>query len=192
MIIDLLRNATKDAHHQLDHLLFPYIQAIGTMEQYIQLLTVFYGYMKPVQGLIDQHLDGELVANYAARRKPERILEDIKTLTGDAGNILCCWLLPEIKSSAAAFGAYYAIEGSIHGGPIISKKIAENLGLNNGKGFSFFAGYGNDNVGMWNSFLESLEQYPANHSHPDLLIQSARETFIAFKNWVTIYYDRKT
>ncbi len=191
MIIDKLRSATKDAHHQLDNLLFPHIQAISTREQYIHLLTVFYGYMKPVQDLIDQHLNDELVLHYAARRKPGRILEDINMLTSNAGNILCCRHLPEITSSTSAFGAYYVMEGSIHGGAIISKKIAGNLGLHNGKGFSFFAGYGNDNTGMWNSFLQSLEQYPANHSHTDLIVQSARETFITFKNWVTTYYDRK-
>lgn len=125
VIIDILRHATKEAHHQLNNLLFPHMQAIGTREQYIYLLTVFYGYMKPVQDLIDQHPNDELVLHYAARRKPERLPEDINTLSGNAGNILYCQHLPEITSSASAFGAYYVMEGSIHGGAIISKKTAE-------------------------------------------------------------------
>ncbi len=188
MIIETLRVATKRAHQELDHMLFPHIQAIKTREQYIQMLTVFYGFMKPVQDNIDAYLNDELVSGYSGRRRPERILEDINALTEHTYDILFCQSLPGIANSAAAFGAYYVMEGSTLGGEIIGKKIAENLRLDNGEGLSFFGGYGQDNSCMWKSFLVSLEQNQANHSHLSLLIESARETFITFNNWIIKHY----
>jgi heme oxygenase len=188
VIIETLRVATKRAHQELDHMLFPHIQAIKTREQYIQMLTVFYGFMKPVQDNIDAYLNDELVSGYSGRRRPERILEDINALTEHTYDILFCQSLPGIANSAAAFGAYYVMEGSTLGGEIIGKKIAENLRLDNGEGLSFFGGYGQDNSCMWKSFLVSLEQNQANHSHLSLLIESARETFITFNNWIIKHY----
>ena len=190
MIIDKLRSATKQEHQQLDHLLFPYIQEIKTHEQYIQLLTLFYGYLKPLYNIIDEYQNDELVLDYSGREETGTIFDDVNALPGFSFNILYCKNFPEIRNSAAAFGAYYVMEGSTLGGTIISKKISENLHLENGKALSFFAGYGKENYCMWNSFLSSLEQNLSNHSHLDLLIESARETFTSFKNWIINYYGR--
>jgi heme oxygenase (biliverdin-IX-beta and delta-forming) len=188
LIIDELRSATKQEHQQLDHLLFPHIREIKTCEQYLQLLALFYGYLKPLQNAVDEYLNDELVSNYSSRRKPERLLDDVNVLADNSFNILYCKSIPEIRNSAAAFGAYYVMEGSVLGGPMISKKISENLHLENGKALTFFAGYGKENYCMWSSFLSSLEQNLINQSQMDLLIESARETFTSFKNWIINYY----
>jgi heme oxygenase len=189
-LIEALRYGTRVEHQQLDQLLLPVIRRIRTHKDYVDLLAIFYGFIKPMQDRIDLYLDDALVTAYSVRRRPGRLLNDIKALGGSAEPMILCQRLPVIAHAGDALGAYYVLEGSTHGGSIISRMINENLQLTDEAGLSFFMGYGANNANMWASFVESLERSTAD---PDTatIVESARKTFECLKNWLTEGYGRK-
>jgi len=189
LIVQAVREATKKDHLLLDHTLYPIIQGIKSNEQYIRLLQVFYGFMQPVYGHIEQFIDSGILPDYHLRRKPNSIQKDIRFLTQNPPSIKYCSQIPEINSVASALGALYVLEGSVMGGNIICKKIQENLGLEDENSFNFFKGYGSDNLNMWKLFLNFLDEYSMNDVEKNQLLTSASAIFLWFKNWIDNNYD---
>jgi heme oxygenase len=189
-MIEALRSGTRAEHQQLDQFLLPVIREVFTRRDLVDLLLLFYGYIKPVQDQINAFLDDGLIADYSLRRMPERLLNDIEALEGDAEPMIMCRQIPLIESVGEALGAYYVLEGSTHGGPIISRMINANLRLTDDGGLSFFMGYGANNPKMWESFVRSLEEN-STVSDTDMIVGSARKTFECLKNWLIECYGRK-
>jgi heme oxygenase len=188
LIIDELRSRTQPSHLELDRAVYPIIQQVRTIEAYDKLLSVFYGYFKPVY---DQFLPFDLPPAFSGndeRRKPEWILGDRKQLGMETNDLALCDDIPPLTSKAAALGAYYVLEGSTMGGAIISKKIKENLGFTNDNGTCFFNGYGEHNKKMWNDFLSLLNEENLTDVTREELIDSAQKTFLKFKDWIIKHY----
>lgn len=189
--MEQLKSETKEAHQLLEKLLIPYIKRTNTTEAYTRLLKMFYGYMKPVEDLIDEYVAKEKIPFYNNRRKAQSLLHDLEywahidqpPLADD---------LPEITNHYQALGAMYVFEGSTLGGTIINKILMENLNKHCSEGFSFYNGYGDRTREMWALFTEAV-----NTTHPDAterqeIVMAANDTFTKFKNWASdalIYAD---
>ncbi len=191
MIMEQLKNETKEAHQLLERLLIPYIKQTNTIEAYIRLLQMFYGYMKPVEALIDEHIAKEEIPFYSSRRKALSLLHD---LTYWKHNDLppLADELPEITNHYQALGAMYVFEGSTLGGSIINKILMENLGKDSQEGFSFYNGYGDETREMWTSFTEAVNNTQMDSDDRNEIVMAANDTFTKFKNWAAgalIYAD---
>jgi len=190
LLVNEIRNATKPAHQELDHHVYPLIQQVRNTDSYIKLLQSFYGYFKPVYGLLNLYLSNNEVTDFDKRRKPEAILNDIKHFSTEQSEIELCSDVPVISNISQGLGAFYVLEGSTMGGQIISKKIADNLGLASNEALSFFNGYGDDNKEMWNKFLISLDGQSAELNVEEVIF-TADKTFTKFKNWIIYCYANK-
>ena len=81
-------------------------------------------------------------------------------------------------SPARFLGAMYVVEGSTLGGQYIAKHVEERFGLREGKGNSYFRGYGEHTGSMWRSFKEEMAALP--DSDTEEAIAAARTMFGVF------------
>lgn len=191
MVMELLKTETKEAHQQLEKLLIPYIKQANTTDDYITLLELFYGYMMPVEKLIDAHVITDKIPFYNNRRKVECLLNDLK-YWGYSGMPLFSDELPLISSHNQALGAMYVFEGSTLGGAIIKKILMANLHQQSNGGFSFYNGYGDATKLMWSTFTDALNNENFSGEEQNEIVEAANDTFIKFKNWAAkalLYVD---
>ncbi len=93
-----------------------------------------------------------------------------------------CPYVPQYTNLPAAMGAMYVTEGATLGGQFLVKRIEANLGMTNGYGYSFFAGYREQTSKMWNEFKHILEAMCA--SDPQAAADSAVSTFLCIERWL--------
>ncbi len=183
MIIDKLRADTRYTHEQLEQEMLPMIREAVNMESYARLLRIFYGYYKPLEDSIAQYISPRELPDFADRRKTSLILEDLSTIGQPTGNIPIDLSVPAIDCPEAAFGALYVMEGSTLGGKVICKMIAENLGVKDHDGLSFFYGYGGQTGSRWKDFLARLDAF-SDQPGELLVIRSANAVFTRFQHWI--------
>jgi heme oxygenase len=183
MLAEQLKKDTLSNHQQLEKMLIGRMKAIRTTPNYIDLLQLFYSYFGGLEKQIDQHLDQNLLPDYAQRRKSASLANDIETLGGTPVQTASGGSLPTINSPLHAMAALYVIEGSTLGGKHISKMIAQQLNITNGKGLSFFNSYGDNTEAMWNAFKEALNKQTTLASEQTAVIDAANQTFAKFKSW---------
>jgi heme oxygenase len=183
MLAEQLKKDTLQSHQQLEKMLVGRMKAIRSQEDYVKLLQLFYTYFGGLETLIDQYIDTNELSDYTERRKAKALANDIETLGGHPMSKASGENLPQIKNKLQAYAALYVIEGSTLGGKIISKMIAQQLGISNGEGLSFFNGYGDDTETKWGSFKDALNKLPKSSEEDKLVIDSANETFEKFKQW---------
>ncbi len=161
------------------------IKDIRAKEDYVKVLELFYSYFGGLEKKVDTvgHLN---LPDYHLRRKKEAIANDIVSLNGTLPALTPDQHLPDITNKLQALGALYVMEGSTLGGIYISKMIAGQLNLEDGKSLSFFNGYGDQTESMWTSFKSSLEQLVVEPGEQAMVIQAANETFTRFKNWIDL------
>ena len=187
MITATLREETKKSHADLDQSLYPYIQQTKTPEQYSKLLSVFYGFINPIQQQFDQYFSEANFPGYTQRRKPSWIISDLTALNAASAHIPECNYTGYISNLPEAWGAFYVIEGSSMGGTIISKTILKNI-PGAADALQFFTGYGEHNPAMWKNFLDLLETSNDNEADGVAIIESAKNTFTNFKKWIDEQY----
>lgn len=180
MVIDKIRTATKPIHTRLDEGLMPAFQRIDSKERYAAMLKAFYGYFKPVMDAIDQHLDRAYLPDYAERRKPSLILDDLEALGMDT-DIIPAAGLPAITDSSTAFGALYVLEGSTLGGVYLSSVLAKNMPADAAKALQFFYGYGKESKERWTAFVDQLNTFAAQTGNEEAIVIAAVDTFTCFQ-----------
>ena len=184
MILERLRAETKEGHQTLEKAIIPRIKNARNTEDYIRLLEIFYGYFKPVEEMIAQHINNNNLPDHAQRRKSGAILEDIRKSGGDIAHMRVSDDIPQINNDYQAMGAMYVLEGSTLGGQVISNMLKQNLQLKDTSTISFFSGYGKDTGTMWAAFTEKLDNYTSDPQKQDEIAAAANETFSKFKSWV--------
>ncbi|HVX51017.1 MAG TPA: biliverdin-producing heme oxygenase [Chitinophagaceae bacterium] len=187
MLLDDIRQATRQYHQELDHEVFQLIKQVKNPADYKKLLQVLYGYYKPLYSLLNLYLPDATVPDYNLRRKPDLMLDDLYCFPGGVIHITFCANIPGISNASRAIGVFYVLEGSTMGGQVISKKIAGNIGLTVSYGFSFLSGYGERNTQMWNNFLNALNNN-GNKYKAEELIAAATEAFSKLKTWINHCY----
>lgn len=183
MLADKLKTATLNNHQQLEKALVTRMKAIRSTHDYVQLLQLFYTYFGGLEEKIKSYITADVLADYDDRRKSAALAQDIQDLGGMPGAKASGSALPPITNTQQALGALYVIEGSTLGGKIISKMMAQQLGIANGRGLGFFNGYGDDTDAMWSSFKEVLNQPGRTEAETDEIVDAANNTFLKFKNW---------
>jgi heme oxygenase len=183
MLADQLKKDTLTNHQQLEKLLIGRMKAIRSIADYTNLLQLFYTYFGGLELVINQYINQADLPDYELRRKTEALAQDIKDLGGQPQPLADKQALPNIQNSLQAYAALYVIEGSTLGGKIISKMMAQQLGVNNSKGFSFFNGYGENTENMWETFKNALNAKAKTVGEENDIIITANQTFTMFKKW---------
>ncbi|GAA4092184.1 biliverdin-producing heme oxygenase [Mucilaginibacter panaciglaebae] len=184
MLADKIKEATLQYHQQTEKVLVGKLKSMRSKRDYIDLLTLFYGYFGGLEKHIERYINASNLADYENRRKTSAIADDILTLGGAIPALTAEDQLPEIDNYLKAFGALYVIEGSTLGGQIISKMVQQHLHIADGKGLSFFNSYGGQTEQMWSSFKETLNGIAMTPQDEEMIIEAANQTFINFKGWL--------
>ena len=174
---------TRDAHAALERKLMQRISRIENRVDYAALLVVLYSYYSSVENAVFPFAS-EGITDYDKRRKASRLRDDVKTLMPHVESFPSCTVVPTINSFYGALGALYVTEGSTLGGVIISRIISSKL--QSQEGFSFFTCYGDNVQVMWNNFKTYL-QGPFTTAHEAEILDSARETFLTFNQWLSAH-----
>lgn len=183
MLSEKLKTETLANHQQLEKMLVSSMKAMRSTEDYINLLQLFYTYFGGLETLINKHIGQSQLPDHAERRKSAALENDIATLGGSAEPLASGNDLPVIENELQAYGALYVIEGSTLGGKIISKMVAQQLNIADGKGLSFFNGYGDNMMPMWDKFKQNLNLQAQNENNEQMVIEAANQTFAKFKQW---------
>ncbi|WEK34024.1 MAG: biliverdin-producing heme oxygenase [Candidatus Pseudobacter hemicellulosilyticus] len=182
----LLREQTKAEHALLEKKLVLRIKKINSVAQYQDLLALFYGYYRTLETALQPWLTADRIPDTAERRKSASLLQDIRELGGEIPALPPA-VIPAINSYPEALGAAYVLEGSTLGGMVIAKMISQQVrDLPEGKGFAFFACYGNKTAEMWNIFRNYLDGIHSVTEQQEAL-EAARNTFLTFSDWVEQY-----
>lgn len=184
MFTDKIKKATLQNHQQTEKVLISKLRNMRSKQDYVDLLSLFYGYFGGLEKHIERYINASNLANYEERRKTSAIADDIHALGGVIPALATDDELPDIDNYLKAFGALYVIEGSTLGGKIISKMVQEYLPVENGKGLSFFNSYGEQTDQMWASFKAILNDVAMTPQDEAIITGAANQTFVKFKIWL--------
>jgi heme oxygenase (biliverdin-IX-beta and delta-forming) len=150
--LSALRSATASRHHATEALL-----GLGgplDRARYGRILQGFEAFLASWEPRIAQALPAELRPWFARRSRLALVRRDLEALglsrlaqpqeTGGA------------HDAASVFGALYVMEGSALGGRVISRRLAEHMGLDADTGAAYFNGPGADTGAQWREFLQLL------------------------------------
>lgn len=179
---DVLRQATKVDHHQLDHhpFLAKLLQDSLSLAHYIQVLRTFRRIHRPLSMKIRTALDRypEMHA-FSPSHFSDWIETDLQYL-GIAENEMPSWSIPTVTDLPHLLGFLYVVEGSTQGGRVIAKHLAVNLGMTEATGARMFNGHGINSRQHWQAFLDLADSI-CPPDQLDLASQSANELFGQFK-----------
>jgi heme oxygenase len=177
-----LKQQTLAEHLALEDLIVPQIKSVQSINDYAQLLHLFYGFNKPVEEAIQKVITPSILPDITKRQKADLLLKDLEAVNhSDQPSV--CNDIPQIQSIEEAFGALYVMEGSTLGGKSITQMLLKTpVGLQPDQ-VHFFNAYGKETGPMWLSFLSQLNTFNAVQQQA-VIIDTARETFIKFKNWI--------
>ena len=184
MFTDKIKEATLIQHQQVEKTLVSKMKAIRSMEGYVDLLKIFYGYFGGLEQKINSYINTSNLQDHHQRRKTDAMADDIKALGGILPVKADDNSLPAINNALKAFGALYVIEGSTLGGSIISKMMQQHLQFEGQKGLSFFNGYGEQTHQMWAGFKAALNAAVTTADDETVVLQAANDTFGHFKQWM--------
>lgn len=183
MILQRLREETRQEHQSLEKKLIPYIKSINSNDSYARLLQMFYSYYQPVEKAINSELDELDIRDLHERRKSAAIEEDMSVL-GVKKEDVPADFAPEIDSKFRALGALYVLEGSTLGGKVIAEIIAKNNPAFSHNTFHFFNAYGEKTMEKWKSFQQSIDNYTEVQVNIDEIVAGAANTFSSLELWV--------
>ena len=176
-----LRLTTRAEHERIERLLR--LSEPMPLERYAAILCGFDAFLRVWEPRIHAALPERLQGWFRSRRRGGFASADVEWLRSVAGLELA-----DLDARAAAvlplgelsevFGSLYVIEGSALGGRVIAPQLKRTLGLAQGRGASYFHGFGGETGVMWNNFrvLTSLEIGESSRATV-LACQSAKRTF---------------
>jgi heme oxygenase (biliverdin-IX-beta and delta-forming) len=188
MLSQNLKKETIFNHQQLEKKLVSKMREMQNVDDYTSLLQVFYSYFGGVETLVNSHIDIKQLPDYAQRRKTQQLVSDLTALDANVPLAADAEYLPIITNNAQALGAMYVMEGSTLGGQIIKKMIHKQLGIEADGAISFFNGYGDHTVKMWDTFKDVLDRTETQETK-DIIIATANETFQKFSEWFDVHYS---
>ena len=178
-----LKQYTQENHQQLEKVMVKEMRKIISELDYIVLLRIFYGYFAGLEVKIAKFVDENELNDYPKRRKTSLLCRDLISLGSSLPSIAADEELPSINNLLQAFGALYVMEGSTLGGPYIANMIKEQLQRADLASFSFFEGYKEENVQMWESFKTTLDAHSTSQDDLQTILKASDETFVKFKLW---------
>lgn len=183
MILGKLKEATREQHDALENVV-DVMSRTFTIEDYRTLLLKFYRFYAAVEPLLpvdDLKAEGFDVEPRRKLPKLESDLEHIGVLE-DAKNAPAWTDVPDLSTTAKAFGAIYVMEGATLGGQVITRHLKEHLGLTPEEGGAFFNSYGKEVGPMWKEFGTAITAFAErNAGSDDDTVEAARQTFDSFR-----------
>lgn len=176
----LLRQATKHAHHALDHhpILAPLIKPGLDASQYGNALASLHGIYKQLETwILDFLAQHQYQFNYRDRLKLPALEADLAALGRTPLPI--CQSLPIAQDIGGLIGILYTVEGSTQGGQVIARVIRQNTVED--LPLSFFSGYGTQSRQRWEEFL-LFADLVCPKSEYETAQAAAVSTFEAIKN----------
>lgn len=179
-VLPELRAATRLQHDRIERLLA--LESPLPLARYGAILLGFERFLTAWEQELREALPARLHAWLAARGRLGFVAQDLAFLAPGlpvppARPVPRC--LPE-RSVAAAFGSLYVIEGSALGGQVIAPRLKRDLGLEPGRGASYFHGHGARTGALWREFrLLAEEEIGADPAHRRLACRAAKQTFEA-------------
>jgi heme oxygenase len=188
MILTALREATR-AHHTRLETRLDLFRTVRSWSDYTALLSLFYGFYRPMEARLLHFTEWETVGlNYAERQKTPLLAADLRVLGHSSEAIAalpCCVALPDMQTFAQALGCAYVLEGATLGGQIVLKQFGARLGLTAENGGAFFAIYGAEVPARWAQFREGLTRFSAVFpSEETPILNAACATFASLEEWV--------
>lgn len=172
-----LKTQTNGAHKRLESL--PVSSSILSpemkTEDYAYYLKLMYDVHYDVEEKIFPLLSGR-IPDLKERKKKYLIEEDLAFLNHDKPVASTVFNAEQI-TIPFALGILYVVEGSSLGGRFILKNIETIKGFDEGKGVSYFTGYGNKTGSHWKSFLNVLTEYQEENNCEDEIIKGAIYAF---------------
>lgn len=176
MLSTNIKEATRQAHQELEKKVIYTLKAIRSEQDYVQLLKYFYAYFSQLETMMAPYITTEVLPDYAQRRHASSLKKDIEALGAHASDLPEA-VAPDIQNTLQAMGALYVMEGSIMGGSIIVQMLAK-AGITTG--VSFFSGYGEATGAMWGKFTAVLNNIAATNEDEETVIAAANDTFSCF------------
>jgi heme oxygenase len=175
-----LRLHTRDLHDRLERA----VCLPRSLSECRNLLARFYGFISAWQSAVEPLLQS-VVHDLPRRRKSRTLEADLKYLGLDdhaLAGVPRCPRLPELPDADAALGSMYVMEGSTLGGQVIAHHLEANLGLRDGRGYSYFLSYGPEVGRMWRRFLDVLRD-ASSPQRDERIIAAAEQTFDRLYDW---------
>jgi len=178
-----LRLTTRAEHDRIENILR--LTEPMPLERYAAIVSGFDAFLRVWEPRIHAALPARLQGWFRPRRRGGFASADVEWLLDVAGieptpfSTGMTAALP-LYDLAQVLGSLYVIEGSTLGGRVIAPQLKRTLGLDQGRGASYFHGFGGETGVMWSNFrvLASLEigESPKNTVRA---CQSAKRTFAA-------------
>ena len=176
-----LRLTTRAEHDRIEQILR--LTEPMPLERYAVVMAGFDAFLRAWEPRIHEALPERLQPWFRSRRRGGFASADVDWLRDVAGiepptfDESMVTALP-LMDLAQVMGSLYVIEGSALGGRVIAPQLKRTLALDQGRGASYFHGFGGETGVMWANFrvLASLE---IGESSRDTVLacQSARRTF---------------
>jgi heme oxygenase len=185
MLLSRLKSETRALHDRVEGDLDLVLQRI-TPEGYRLLLERFHGFYAPWERAVARTLGSPLPQFFAERRKAGLLAEDLRFFGGPEvpsrpSRSACSF--PILGDHARVLGSMYVVEGATLGGQVISRRLEGQLGLAEGRGYSFFRSYGADVGRKWQAFREVLLSH-SSAENDEVMVRSACDTFLALHHWL--------
>lgn len=149
-----LREATRNAHHRLDHhpALAPLVRNGVSRGHYVDVLAA----MAWIYRTLDVALLDALARlcpddGYRCSERSPWLSADLAYFGRYESPVLPCHP-PTIPTAAALVGRIYTIEGSTLGGQVIAQRVAASLGVGPETGGRMFHGHGPSTRARWEEF----------------------------------------
>ncbi len=179
----ILRAASWPCHQRLERRLG--ISArFGDRASYGAHIAAMWGFCAPFEAKIERLGLGDVLADYASRRKVPLLTRDLQVLGVSCAELPTCENLPECDDATAAFGCLYVFEGASLGGQALLPLVSARLGLTPGHGAAFLASYGDQVTGMWRRFGAALEEWCISPARRAAAAAAAVSTFDCLGDWL--------
>ncbi|MBS2020478.1 MAG: biliverdin-producing heme oxygenase [Deltaproteobacteria bacterium] len=123
------------------------------------------------------------------RRKEPLLARDLERIGGTAAlNAARARMafVPAIRTTPAALGVAYVLEGKTLGARFLLEEARARLGLGPQHGAAFLAGYGAETSARWTTYRAALEEYVRADGCRRAIVEAARATFEAFTRTVAV------
>jgi len=185
MILQKIRERTLDYHDGFTSWANPILTNKINLENFKNVLKVFYGFYKPLEEKIYnlQELE-DLGLKIEKRKKIPLLLKDMENfniLEYEINKIELCYDFPNFDTIENILGSLYVIEGATLGGQIVANKLQEIFN----KEIYFFNSYRENIKEMWKEFCNVLNEFGnKNPDKEEIIIESSENTYFKFNEWL--------
>lgn len=187
MILVKLKEATREQHDALENVV-DVMNRMFTQEDYKELLSKFYRFYSAIEPTLPADELREHGFDVEERRKLPLLERDLDTLgileeARESNDVPAD--VPKLDTAAKAFGSIYVMEGATLGGQVITRHLAQHLGLTPEAGGAFFNSYGKEVGPMWKKFGAIITAFAENCDSDDEIVEAAKQTFDSFRGVFT-------